>query len=312
MLENVSLIFVYGAMLGYTIAMIAFAIDFSGLKTRRNDAPRKAASIGMAVITLAFALHLVGTVLRGVAAERVPWANMYEFTLTYTLVAVGTFLVIQKWRDLRALGVFVALATLVTLGLGVSVLYVKVQGTPPILDSYWLIIHVSTATIAMGIFAVAAILSALQLYQHSKEDEVATIKATVEETTGAEMGGSSVATATKVRRGVTKDNLPSAAELESYAFRLTVVGFLLWTFTLIAGAIWAEHSWGRPWNWDPKETVSLIVWFVYAAYLHARSTRGWEGRRAAWLCLAGFAALLFNYFGVTLFADSRHAYSGVN
>lgn len=293
-LESTSLILVYGAMAVYTFAMVAFAIDLSSAD---RTGVRRAANIGMSLTVLGFVLHLAGTVLRGIAANRVPWANMYEFTLTFTCVAVAAYLVAARGRDLRVLGTFVNGLALLSLGTAVAVLYVRVQGTPPILDNYWLIIHVSTATIAMGLFAFAALMSVLQLVQIRKESKAAV---------SAGGGGTVVDDRSSRWRA-----LPSSADLEQGAFRITVVGFLLWTFTLIAGAIWAEHAWGRPWNWDPKETMSLVVWGFYAAYLHARTTRGWEGSRAAWLNVIGIIALFINYFVINFFADSLHSYAGV-
>lgn len=299
-LEEISLILVYGAMAVYTIAMIAFGIDLTSAD--KEVKVRKAANIGMSLTVLGFGLHTVGTVLRGVAGSRVPWANMYEFTLTFTCVAVGTYLVVARKRDLRVLGTFVNGLAVLSLGIAVAVLYVRVQGTPPILDHYWLVIHVSTATLAMGLFAFAALMSALQLVQIRKEEmEKAKAKAV------AAGDGDTVVDEKPSRLR----NLPAAKDLETGALRVTVVGFLLWTFTLIAGAIWAEHAWGRPWNWDPKETMSLVVWGFYAAYLHARTTRGWEGKRAAWLNLIGIAGLMVNYYVINFFVDSLHSYAGL-
>lgn len=305
-LEEVSLTLVYGAMAAYTIAMIAFSIDLT--TADRKQEVRKAANIGMSVTVLGFFLHLAGTILRGIAGSRVPWANMYEFTLTFTCVAVGTYLVLARKRDLRVLGTFVNGLALLSLGIAVAVLYVRVQGTPPILDHYWLVIHVSTATLAMGLFAFAALMSALQLVQLRKEE-----KAKKEEKVAVNAGasGSDTLESQETEKASRWRSLPSAKELESGAMRVTVVGFLLWTFTLIAGAIWAEHAWGRPWNWDPKETMSLVVWGFYAAYLHARTTRGWEGKRAAWLNIIGILALMVNYYVINFFVDSLHSYAGV-
>lgn len=299
-LEEISLILVYGAMAVYTIAMIAFGIDLTS--AGKEVKVRKAANIGMSLTVLGFGFHGVGTVLRGVAGSRVPWANMYEFTLTFTCVAVGTYLVLARKRDLRVLGTFVNGLAVLSLGIAVAVLYVRVQGSPPILDHYWLVIHVSTATLAMGLFAFAALMSALQLVQIRKEEkEKAKAKAV------AAGDGDTVVDEKPSRLR----NLPAAKDLETGALRVTVVGFLLWTFTLIAGAIWAEHAWGRPWNWDPKETMSLVVWGFYAAYLHARTTRGWEGKRAAWLNVIGIAALMVNYYVINFFVDSLHSYAGL-
>ena len=103
---------------------------------------------------------------------------------------------------------------------------------------------------------------------------------------------------------------PSPARLEALAFRLHAVGFVLWTFTVMAGAVWAEHAWGRYWGWDPKEVWSFVVWVIYAAYLHARTTQGWAGRRSAVVALIGFVALIMNFTVVNLVFQGLHSYSG--
>ena len=94
-------------------------------------------------------------------------------------------------------------------------------------------------------------------------------------------------------------------------YRVLAFSFPLWTFAVIAGAIWAEQAWGRYWGWDPKETWAFITWVIYAAYLHARSTVGWRGDRATWQAQAGWAAYLINYIGVNIFVNSLHSYAGV-
>ena len=100
-------------------------------------------------------------------------------------------------------------------------------------------------------------------------------------------------------------------ELERTAYRLIAVSFPLWSFTLVAGAIWAERAWGRYWGWDPKEVWTFVIWVVYAAYLHARATRGWDGRRSAYLALAGFACILVNWGVVNVFFPGNHSYAGI-
>src|SRR5690606_5248356 len=124
----------------------------------------------------------------------------------------------------------------------------------PALQSYWLVIHVSIATVATGMFAVSFASSVLQLLKDARE-------------AGSARLGS--------RRWALLDALPPTRDLEALSFRITAVAFVLWTFTVMAGAVWAEHTWGRYWGWDPKEVWSFVVWVVYAAYLHARTTRGW-------------------------------------
>lgn len=313
-LGQLSTLLVYAAMAAYVVALIAFAVDLTGLRDGgRSGRSRRAVGIAMATTWLGAGFHLLGVVLRGVAAGRVPWANMYEFSIVFTLVAVGLFLGLQRRHDLRFLGAFVVGPALLMLGVAVAVLYVRADGVQPALNSYWLVIHVSVATIAVGVFSVAAVLSALQLAVERHELR-ALQHQEVPEQVPAGAGGAVPAprTQTAPPTGTWQRlarALPGSTELERLAFRLNGVGFMLWTFTVIAGAIWAEHAWGRPWGWDPKEVWSFVTWVVYAAYLHARSTRGWEGRRAAYLSLAGFGCILANYFIVNFFFSELHGYA---
>ncbi|SEJ13293.1 c-type cytochrome biogenesis protein CcsB [Demequina mangrovi] len=249
---------------------------------------RKAAGIARSTTLVGALLHAVGLTARGIDAGHVPWSNMYEYTISGSFFAVLAFLIIQRKRDVAYLGAGVTGIATVSLGLALTVLYKDVDTLPPALQSYWLVIHVSIATIVTGIFAVSFIASALQLMRDSRD-------------TGRRWTGDRV-------RWL--DAVPSAANLEALSFRLNAVGFVLWTFTVMAGAIWAEHAWGRYWGWDPKEVWSFVIWVLYAAYLHARTTQGWAGRRSAWLAIAGFTALIMNFTVVNLFFQGLHTYAG--
>ncbi|SME93288.1 cytochrome c-type biogenesis protein CcsB [Cellulosimicrobium cellulans J34] len=251
---------------------------------------RKAANIGISVTWLGTALLLVAIVTRGIAAGRAPWANMYEFTLVGAFVALAVFLGVSVTRDVRFLGSFVTGLSVLFLGLAQNAFFVVATGVQPALQSYWLVIHVGVAIIATGIFTVAFVTSALQLLRDSRD------------------GGNAVLGARGWRW---LDTTPGPVQLEALSFRLNAVAFVLWTFTIIGGAIWAEHAWGRYWGWDPKEVWSFVVWIVYAAYLHARTTRGWSGRRAAYFVLVGYACVLFNFTGVNLLFNGKHSYSGL-
>jgi cytochrome c-type biogenesis protein CcsB len=230
-------------------------------------------------------------VARGLSAHRPPWGNMYEFTISGAVVVTGVFLLVILRNDLRYLGTFVIGPVLLSLGLAISVLYTQSAQLLPALQSVWLVIHVTVAFTASALFTIAFSATVLQLVQDRRE----------------RLRGAG----RPPRRGRFMDALPIAAELERTAYRLTAVAFPLWTFTVMAGAIWAERSWGRYWNWDPKEVWSFVIWVVYAGYLHARATRGWDGRRAAYLGLAGFACIIFNFGVVNIFFPGLHAYSGV-
>jgi len=248
--------------------------------------------VGVAMTVIAWALHLAADVTRGLAAGRVPWANMYEFALTGTLVITTVYLlvlVVSK-HDLRFLGTFVTGLVLVLLGVATVNFYVEVAPLPPALQSAWLVIHVFVASSATGFLALGFALSVVQLLQARRESLVASAKAVKQ---------NFLAT------------LPDSATLENLAYRVIIIGFILWTFTLMAGAIWAEAAWGRYWGWDTKEVWTFIIWVVYAGYIHARATRGWRGSRSAWLAIIGFSTVLFNFTVVNLFFKGLHAYSGL-
>jgi len=253
--------------------------------------PGRALGIAMSVTTLGLVLELAGIVLRGIAAGRVPWANMYEFTVVGTFVAVLTFRLLTLRRDVRFLGAFVLGLSVVALGLGLTAFYIPAGAVEPALQSYWLVIHVTIAVIATGMFTVGVSASGLQLLKESRESGSPRLS--------------------HPRFGML-DQLPSVRALEGLAFRINAIGFVLWTFTVMAGAVWAEHAWSRFWGWDPKEVWSFIVWVVYAAYLHARTTRGWSPKAIAWFSIAGFAVLIFNFTGVNLLLHGKHSYSGLD
>ena len=245
--------------------------------------------LAMLATVVAWFVHLGGTVLRGIAAARVPWANMYEFWMTATLLIVLVFLLVQFWQDLRFLGSFITGFTTLTLGIATVGFYVSVAPLMPALQSVWLVIHVFVATLATGFLALGFGLSVLQLLQLRREGRVRA---------GQRSGGPLAV-------------MPNSVRLEDLAFRVNVIGFILWTFTLVAGAVWAERAWGRYWGWDTKEVWTFIIWVVYAGYLHARTTHGWRGAPSAWLSLIGFATVLFNFGVVNVFFKGLHAYSGL-
>jgi len=254
-------------------------------QSNRSGAAKRSfsARLGMIFTVMAWLLHVGGTVLRGVAAGRVPWANMFEFTLTATAIIIGVFLVMQFWQDLQFLGAYVTGFVLVFLGVATTNFYVDVVPLPPALQSYWLVIHVFVASLGTGFYGLGAALSIVQLVQ-----------------------------ARRASRGLNAIGaVPTAERLEALAYRLIVVGFVFWTFTLIAGSIWAEHAWGRYWGWDTKEVWTFIVWVIFAGYIHARATRGWRGSRSATLAIIGFSAVLFNFTIVNVYFHGLHSYSGL-
>ncbi|WP_440711703.1 c-type cytochrome biogenesis protein CcsB [Herbiconiux sp. YIM B11900] len=317
-LDLISIVNVYSAMAVYALAFVLYAVAFtrrSRLKTpaenslpekahaadggrivatavrtkispTRPSRPSKTARLATSLTVLAVLLHLVATVLRGVEANRLPWANMYEFSLTGTLIIALVYLLTLIRIDIRFVGVFLLGLILVLLGIATVNYYVPAAPLPPALQSYWLVIHVLVAMTATGYFALGFLLTIGQLLAPTATGPASRWQ--------------------KLVRG-----LPSRDRLEQLAYRMNIVGFLLWTFTLIAGAIWAERAWGRYWGWDTKEVWTFIIWVVYAGYIHARATRGWRGHRSAWLSVIGFIAVMFNFGIVNVFFTGLHSYSGL-
>ncbi|NDU72533.1 c-type cytochrome biogenesis protein CcsB [Actinomadura sp. DSM 109109] len=258
-----------------------------------DDAPPAGAErsrvdwIRLAVLlnVLGWGAHLGVLVTRGLAANRWPWGNMYEFLTAISFAAVTAFMVVMFRYKARFLGAFVMAAAVVALGVANIWLYDSVGPVTPALNSYWIAIHVTAAIVATGAFTVAGAATVLYL-----------LKERAESRGGAAAGG-------------VLARVPSAEVLDRLSMRITMFSFPIWTAAIIMGAIWADQAWGRYWGWDPKEIWSFVTWIIYAAYLHARATAGWKGRRAAILSLVAFAALLFNFFGVNYMFSGLHSYA---
>jgi cytochrome c-type biogenesis protein CcsB len=287
-------------MIVYTLAMLSAALEVamnvkgakvlvtpSGESGPRVDDTKSErwGRIAIALTSLAFLLHLVGVIARGISAQRVPWGNMYEFSTTGSVAVTGMFLLLLRRHSLRWLTLVVTFAVLMTLGSAITLLYVPTAPLVPALKSTWLVIHVSAAVISGGVFLLANAVAGAYLYLDRVESR-----------------GPRPSWALKI---------PSLEALDRLCYRLVAFVFPLWTFAVIAGAIWAESAWGRYWGWDPKETWAFITWVAYAAYLHARATAGWKGRRAAWLCLLAGSSFLFNYVYVNVWGSGKHTYSGL-
>lgn len=293
---------VYSAMGVYTLAFFAHAYETAWavrapqgehvqaegsllVKTLDYKRTERAGRIATAFMILGFLLLFAGVVARGISAGRVPWGNMYEFSITGALAFTGAYLIALKKYDLRWLGLPISIFVLLILGTAITVLYRPSAPLVPALKSYWLVIHVSAAIISGGVFLLANTIAAAYLYLDSMEQ--------------------------RGERSAWAKRLPSLEVLDQLSYRLVAFVFPLWTFAVMAGAIWAEHAWGRYWGWDPKETWAFITWVAYAAYLHARVTVGWRGRKAAWLCLFAGSTFLFNYVYINIWGTGKHTYSGL-
>lgn len=287
--------FIYAAMALYTLAFLTHAVEVAwsiktpaaSVKKTKLDFSRteRVGRLASAFMIIGFLLLLVAVILRGISANRVPWGNMYEFSITGALAFSAAYLFGLKKYKIRFLGLPVAIAVLLTLGTAITLLYRPSAPLVPALKSPWLVIHVSTAIISGGVFLLANCIAGTYLILDRYE-----------------------------QKGVRPNwalKLPTLEALDNLSYRLVALVFPLWSFSVIAGAIWAEAAWGRYWGWDPKETWAFITWVAYAAYLHARVTVGWRGRKAAWLCLFAGSTFLFNYIYVNIWGTGRHTYSGL-
>jgi cytochrome c-type biogenesis protein CcsB len=260
--------------------------------TRGEAKPGVWVRVAMTITFVALAAHMAGLITRGLAVHRLPWGDMYEFTVALTFVAVVFFLGLMIKYRAYYLGLFVIGAVVVALGLAQTVIYTAAGPLVPALQSYWLSIHVTAITLAVGTYFVAAVLGVVYLLADRHARRVTAGRASQAD---GIMG-----------------RLPAPEVLDRLAYRTVMFAFPLWTFGIIAGAIWADQAWGRYWGWDPTETWAFITWVVYACFLHARSTAGWRGRKAAVVQLVGFCCLLFNMIGVSLFITGLHSYAGLN
>jgi cytochrome c-type biogenesis protein CcsB len=299
------------ALGAYIVAAVAY---FFHLAFRRTPAW----ALGITAASVGVGAHVVSIASRGIAAGRVPWGNMYEYSsLLSLLVVLGYLVVVEGIYKVRTLGGFPLMFAILTMAIAVAFLYVGPEPLVPALNSYWIKIHVVAAITGSSLFALGCVITILYLFKERAERRDADPLKPI-------MGGSTdlddevapyfergadepaVAAGVSARRGI----LPPAEILDRIAYRTIAFAFPIWTFAVIAGAIWAEQAWGRYWGWDPKETWSFITWVIFAGYLHARATSGWKGRRAAVIAMVGFVSLLITYYAVNLWIVGLHSYKG--
>ena len=250
--------------------------------------------LAVAATAVGLGLQLASLTTRGLATDRVPWGNMYEFASVVGAAAVAAFLgVLVRLPQVRYLGMFLLMPVVVLLFLAGTVLYSDAAPLVPALRSYWIVIHVTTIAVGTGIFLVSFVGTLLYLVR--RRWDLAVQAGRTPKRFPATLGW----------------RLPAAEVLDKMAYRTVAFGFPIYTFGIISGAIWAEAAWGRYWGWDPKETWAFITWVVYAAYLHARATAGWRGTAAARVNLVAFATMIFNFFVVNMIISGLHSYAGL-
>lgn len=249
----------------------------------------KLSRVGYLLTLVGFLLHVGSLALRGLATDRLPWGNLYEFISLTCAFGVAAALFTLRRPEHRPLLAFVELPVVLLLFIGGAYLYADAGDVTVPLKSYWFVIHVSVVSASAGVLLVSGVASVLYLVSMYRP--------------GLRESDSFV--------GRVFAGLPSAEALDRFAYRTVVVGFPLFGLGVVFGAIWAEAAWGRFWGWDPKETVSFIAWVIYAAYLHARATAGWRNTAAAWVNVAAFAVMVFNVFFINIVVAGLHSYAGV-
>ncbi|WP_270887305.1 c-type cytochrome biogenesis protein CcsB [Pedococcus sp. 5OH_020] len=309
----------YSAMAVFTLAMLCHAAYLAGLLPARDrtapdrelvaagaststtraasgergagatddDVPlraRKAAGVASTTTWLGGLLLLACVVLRGLSVHRWPLGNMFEFAVMGSMFTVLAYSLWSTRRDLRWLGLFVTAPVLLVLGMALRVWYTEAAQVMPSLQSYWLVIHVTVAVLATAVFTIGAAATGIYLVKDAVQ---------------------------RAGRTSVLDRFPETGAIERTAYGLHIVAFPLWTFTLIAGAIWARQAWASYWNWDPKEVWTFVIWVVYAAYLHSRATSGISRQTASYIALAGYACVIVNFAVVNVFFVGQHSYSGL-
>lgn len=258
------------AFIIYIAATILFFVYFVGHK-------EKVGKYAINITFVGFIIHTLAMILRIIESGRLPFSNQFEFASSFTWGIVLIFLIIHYRYKLTSLGAFVMPLAFLMMGYA-SMLSREIKPLMPALQSNWLTIHVGSAVISYGSFAIGCGLAIMYLFNEKK-----------------------------MREGDSK--LPHIEAYDYLSYRIIAFGYLMLTIVIVTGAIWAKYAWSRYWAWDPKETWSLITWLIYSVYLHLRFRRGWKGRPAAWFAIIGFACVIFTFIGVNIFLPGLHSYN---
>ena len=282
MLQNLETAMFYILLMASTLGMLLYLIWLGTKKELIGQ-------IATYLTIVALIANTIAIILRMITSGHPPLSNGYEFLLTFVWGIMAVYLFAEYRYKLRALGAFVMPIVFLILMFIIMSMGPEeriAQAVPPALKSKWLTFHVVTAMFAYGAYAVSFGLGIMYLMKLSKEG-----------------------TQKKSKQQGIVSRFPSLDRLDELAYKVIGFAFPLLTLCIITGAIWANYAWGTYWSWDPKETWSLITWIIYAAYLHARLMYGWKGKRAAWLAIFGFVAVLFTFFGVNYLLSGLHSYA---
>jgi cytochrome c-type biogenesis protein CcsB len=267
----------------YLISMLIFFAFLASKNKMVGLTASCVAYFGFIVQTTAIILRWKESYDMGVG--HAPLSNLYESVVFFSWTIILIYGIIELKYKYRVVGAFVVPFALLGMAWAQTGLESGIEPLVPALQSNWLLYHVITCFLGYAAFAVACGISIMYLIKEKQESAAGNASA-----------------------GGLLAMFPSIKILDDLNYKAIMIGFPLLTLGIITGAAWANYAWGTYWSWDPKETWSLIVWFIYAAFLHARITRGWVGRRAAILSVVGFAATIFCYLGVNLFLSGLHSY----
>jgi cytochrome c-type biogenesis protein CcsB len=307
----------FGIAVGaYTLAVVAFVLHLAFRKRILGD-------LGMALVLIGWPIHFASIFTRALEAGHWPLGNMYEYSTGIAFVLVTVCVVLMVRSKMRLIGLPAMIAAVALMGVA-YMLYVPPGQLVPALHSYWLTIHVTAMATSSAVLSFSFFFGMAYLAKRWSENRVLAV-APAASSSSVTSGG--VATMTMGGGGGSAGGfsssggirgplaswlqraLPRSSVLDGWSYRFVMIGFPIWTFGVICGAIWGEHAWGRYWGWDPKETFAFITWVIFAIYLHARVTYGWKEKRAAIITAFGFAAILFTLYAVNLWIAGLHSYA---
>jgi cytochrome c-type biogenesis protein CcsB len=306
----------FGIAVGaYTLAVVAFVLHLAFRKRWLGDA-------GMALVLIGWPIHFASIFTRALEAGHWPLGNMYEYSTGIAFVIVTVCVVLMVRAKMRLIGLPAMIVTVALMGVA-YMLYVPPGQLVPALHSYWLTIHVTSMATSSAVLSFSFFFGMAYLAKRWAENRVLAVATSATPTSVSSGGvatmtmggggaGAGIGSGGAVRRPLAtwlQRSLPKAGLLDSWSYRFVMIGFPIWTFGVICGAIWGEHAWGRYWGWDPKETFAFITWVIFAIYLHARVTYGWKEKRAAIITAFGFAAILFTLYAVNLWIAGLHSYA---
>ncbi|MGQ9695175.1 MAG: c-type cytochrome biogenesis protein CcsB [Thermodesulfobacteriota bacterium] len=266
----------------FEIALVIYLIGLAAALAYLITLKKTLSWISSLAIGLGFLMHTSALVFRYLEAGYTPITNLHEALSFFAWSIIAVYLLLQMKYRVEVLGAFISPLAIIMILLA-SIFPCEIFPLPPALRSFWLPIHVALAFLGNAMFAVAFAVAIMYLLQERQ------IK--------------------KKKIGSVYHRLPSLRVLDELNYRCLTWGFPLMTLGIVSGSVWAQSAWGTYWSWDPKETWSLITWFVYAALLHGRLTIGWRGRKAAVLAIVGFASVVFTFLGVNLLLTGLHGYN---